>query len=405
MVEKLGKLEQGNSMMQFGGGMVPQMESQVLMYNIQRIIQESERLKKDVFEKSARIEQQNEKIAELLDRNQKFVEESNLILEQRNDSFKQTTAQAQTRVLELEQEKIARQEELTKATEKLSALSEELTALKATEKELRAEFVALKEEHSRVQSTATALQASEGGSAAKIEELNRSFKEERSARKEMEKKCAALGEELQELQTEHASASKKLESAKKKAAKERHALEEEIEDLKSQHDSVVEELKRKLRKAKQSSETSVSTMAEKLEEELADEWKSKMDKAVAATESRWQNKYQSLEEDYNEMVAKAAQGGASADDSARVRTLQAEIVTLKQQLAQAPAATASEASGASVEAAYQRGLAEGRAGAAGAGRLFDEAEVKGLMREVSLALPEKGVFGTRGAAEGSGGGR
>lgn len=67
------------------------------MYNIQRIIQESERLKKDVFEKSARIEQQNEKIAELLERNQKFVEESNLILERRNDSFKETTAQAQTR--------------------------------------------------------------------------------------------------------------------------------------------------------------------------------------------------------------------------------------------------------------------------------------------------------------------
>lgn len=67
------------------------------MYNIQRIIQESERLKKDVFEKSARIEQQNEKIAELLERNQKFVEESNLILEQRNDSYKHTTAQAQAR--------------------------------------------------------------------------------------------------------------------------------------------------------------------------------------------------------------------------------------------------------------------------------------------------------------------
>ena len=45
--------------------------AQVLMYNIQRIIQESDRLKREVFEKSARIEQQNEKIAQLLDRNQK----------------------------------------------------------------------------------------------------------------------------------------------------------------------------------------------------------------------------------------------------------------------------------------------------------------------------------------------
>jgi hypothetical protein len=165
---KLEKMEESKALSPFGG-MVPQMESQVpkpagpalgwgcttrgrptgtvtlqvLMYNVQRIIQESERLKREVFEKSARIEQQNEKIAQLLDRNQKyvghpcrpqsgrlgrlasqlppfapssgagiwcvcvswlmaslvgrFVEESNLVLEQRNDSFKHTTAHAQAR--------------------------------------------------------------------------------------------------------------------------------------------------------------------------------------------------------------------------------------------------------------------------------------------------------------------
>ncbi len=36
--------------------------------------QESEHLKKDVFEKSARIETQNMKIAELLERNQRYVQ-------------------------------------------------------------------------------------------------------------------------------------------------------------------------------------------------------------------------------------------------------------------------------------------------------------------------------------------
>ncbi len=49
-------------------------------------------------------------------------------------------------VLELEQEKVARQEELTKATEKLAALQEELTALKTTEKDLRTEYLTIKEE-------------------------------------------------------------------------------------------------------------------------------------------------------------------------------------------------------------------------------------------------------------------
>ena len=49
----------------------PNMEAVVLLHNFQRVIQESEHLKKEVFEKSARIETQNLKIAELLERNQR----------------------------------------------------------------------------------------------------------------------------------------------------------------------------------------------------------------------------------------------------------------------------------------------------------------------------------------------
>ena len=37
----------------------------------------------------------------------RFVEEQNTLLEQRNESFQSTTAHAQARVLELEQEKVS----------------------------------------------------------------------------------------------------------------------------------------------------------------------------------------------------------------------------------------------------------------------------------------------------------
>ena len=49
------------------------MEAAVVLHNIQRIMQENEHLKKEVFEKSARIESQNVKIGELLERNQRYV--------------------------------------------------------------------------------------------------------------------------------------------------------------------------------------------------------------------------------------------------------------------------------------------------------------------------------------------
>ena len=78
VISKLDKLrDEGSgvggagSALALKGSAAPNMEAAVLLHNFQRIIQENEHLKKDVFEKSARIETQNLKIAELLERNQR----------------------------------------------------------------------------------------------------------------------------------------------------------------------------------------------------------------------------------------------------------------------------------------------------------------------------------------------
>uniref|UniRef100_A0A671TDG3 peptidylprolyl isomerase n=1 Tax=Sinocyclocheilus anshuiensis TaxID=1608454 RepID=A0A671TDG3_9TELE len=82
------------------------METAMIMHNIQRIIQENECLKKEVFEKSSRIEEQNCKIGELINQNQRYVEQSNQLMEQRNDSLKNSSEQSQTRILQAEQNKV-----------------------------------------------------------------------------------------------------------------------------------------------------------------------------------------------------------------------------------------------------------------------------------------------------------
>ena len=78
VVSKLDKLREegagqgaGSSAVALKGSSAPNMEATILLHNFQRIIQENEHLKKEVFEKSARIETQNLKIAELLERNQR----------------------------------------------------------------------------------------------------------------------------------------------------------------------------------------------------------------------------------------------------------------------------------------------------------------------------------------------
>uniref|UniRef100_A0A8C1U7P8 peptidylprolyl isomerase n=1 Tax=Cyprinus carpio TaxID=7962 RepID=A0A8C1U7P8_CYPCA len=82
------------------------METAMIMHNIQRIIQENECLKKEVFEKSSRIEEQNRKIGELINQNQRYVEQSNQLMEQRNDSLKNRSEQSQARILQAEQDKV-----------------------------------------------------------------------------------------------------------------------------------------------------------------------------------------------------------------------------------------------------------------------------------------------------------
>ncbi|CAF4483338.1 unnamed protein product, partial [Rotaria magnacalcarata] len=62
----------------------PNMETNILLANIQRIVKENDTMKKDSFDRSAKVEELNLKISELLDRNQKLIEQTHQTAEQRN---------------------------------------------------------------------------------------------------------------------------------------------------------------------------------------------------------------------------------------------------------------------------------------------------------------------------------
>lgn len=67
----------------------------------------------------------------------RFVEQSNSMLEQRNDAFKSTTANSHVKVLQLEQEKVSMATELSSATAQLSSLQMELTSCRKSEADLK----------------------------------------------------------------------------------------------------------------------------------------------------------------------------------------------------------------------------------------------------------------------------
>lgn len=64
------------------------------------------------------------------------------MLEQRNDTFKSTTAHSQAKVLQLEQQKVALTTELSQATAQLSTVQLELNESRQVEAELKQKLAA-----------------------------------------------------------------------------------------------------------------------------------------------------------------------------------------------------------------------------------------------------------------------
>eukprot|EP00079_Xenopus_tropicalis_P031921 XP_017945692.1 PREDICTED: FK506-binding protein 15 isoform X3 [Xenopus tropicalis] len=238
------------------------MESAMIMNNIQRIIQENERLKHEVLEKSSRIEEQNGKISELINRNQKYVEQSNLLMEQRNDSLKTTAESTQARMLNAMQEKHALQtdvggdqakmaEELTAATGQLSRLQLDLTAYQKKETELRMQLEAVQQECEKHRAQLSSLQVQFLEVQETSEHSKTRAKSEKETRRQLEVRLSALEDEVSDLKAEKENLEKSLAERKRRSQQERQRAEEEQEELRRSLQEEVEELRQVLRKTRE----------------------------------------------------------------------------------------------------------------------------------------------------------
>ena len=259
----------------------PNMEASVLMHNVQRVVQENDRLRKEGYEKSSKIETLNDKISDLLQSNQQYVEKSQTLLEQRNEGFLSTANQSQSRVLALEQEKVKLTTELSNATALYSNLQMELTSLRKKEIEFQQRIGTSSNDTVRLQEELEALKTQKIDDSQKISELSTNFKEEKQRRKHFENKLTQIQEEFNDIKSANETLGRNLNDRKKKAADEKRAREEEYEESKEQMEREIQTLREKLRKAKSSTDVATAEQVSQVEEELSREWKEKCDKLVA----------------------------------------------------------------------------------------------------------------------------
>lgn len=270
------------------------METAMIMNNIQRIIQENERLKHEVFEKSNRIEEQNEKITELIQRNQRYVEQSNLLMEKRNDTLISSTESTQARVLHAEQAKAKVAEDLAEATGQVSRLQLELTSHQKKEMELRAQLTTALQEAEKQGKQLGVLQAQLVELQEVSEHAQSKFKAEKQSRRELDVKVTTLEEEVLDLRVEKENLEKNLAERKKKSQLERQQAEEETEEIRKSYQQELEKLRQHLKKARTSTDEVAAEQASLLQAELESQWQSKCDRMLASAKEQHIRQYQEV---------------------------------------------------------------------------------------------------------------
>uniref|UniRef100_A0A671YTP5 peptidylprolyl isomerase n=1 Tax=Sparus aurata TaxID=8175 RepID=A0A671YTP5_SPAAU len=284
------------------------METSMIMHNIQRIVQENECLKKEVFEKSSRIEEQNHKIGELINQNQRYMEQSNLLLEKRNDSLKSSSEQNHARLLQAEQDKVRLTEDLASATARLSQLQLEASAHQQRAVELQTKLSSAlqdSETHVRIIETVLCLCISE--LKEEVERVQAQYRTEKQKRKEMELRVNNMEEEVQDLKTDKESLERTLSERKKKWQAERQRRDEELEELRKSSQQELDNLRAQLRKARTSTDNAASEQLAQLQAELEEEWKGKCEQMLASTKEHHSRELAELTEQRDALQNKLTQ--------------------------------------------------------------------------------------------------
>lgn len=205
------KLDQIKSITHLNNQNMPNMETNVLLQNIQRIVKENEQYKKDLYDKSAKIEELNAKITDLLMKAQNYVEQSHQILELKNNSYQSTAEKSQYRILELEQDKMKLTNELTQLTSQISELNLEVNRLRKEDLEVRNKLTEVSKNTDSIKQNSDRLLVENADLQTKLDTVLTELKKERHLKKTNETKLQLNEEELNELKANLTNSQKLIE--------------------------------------------------------------------------------------------------------------------------------------------------------------------------------------------------
>ncbi|XP_018588371.2 FK506-binding protein 15-like isoform X1 [Scleropages formosus] len=213
-------------------GMSPvSMDTVTIMHNIQRIIQENEGLREDISEKSLHIKEQNIKIGELINQVQRYMEQNNLLLEQRSDLVQSTSERNKEHLLQAEQEKVQLAEELASSSSRLCQLQLEAVSYQQKVEELKSKLSAALQEKERLIAQDASLELQVTEVMEELELMREQHRAERQRRKEAELQVCRLEEDLQDVKIDKEQLEQTLANRNRKWQEEHKRCAEELEEV------------------------------------------------------------------------------------------------------------------------------------------------------------------------------
>ncbi|XP_065646576.1 FK506-binding protein 15 isoform X4 [Hydra vulgaris] len=247
--QKVISLDNSGKYAQVYQSQAPELEANVLLHNITRIVKENEKLRSDVEEKSRKIESLNERMSDLLTKNQQFLERSNTLIANQSDSLYSTNAQANAKVVALEELNAKLEAELSATKKQFFQVKSKQDFSEQQEAELNAELQSLKRQLKIFKETQDKAASSTGEQETIIDELNKKLVAEKRELKQLQNKLVQLEEEHAEMLQEKNELGKNVIELKKKMKDAQRKWEEETEIVKSNHEEEIQSLKQNLRKS------------------------------------------------------------------------------------------------------------------------------------------------------------
>ncbi len=308
-------------------GMMPNMETTVLLFNIQRIVRENEQLKKDLYDKSNKIEEQNGKITELLSRNQNYIEKSHLILEQKNETFQSSAEKNALRVLELEQDKMRLTGELSRTTAIISDLNMHINKMQTNEVDMQARLIDLTKQGDLQRTDLDQIKLENIELNAKYRSQADELKRDRQTRGQLETSLKQLDDEKNEIKQAYNNLDRSFNEKKLKFDGLRKQHESELDDVRRAYERDLDNLKEKLNSYKSSMNQTSTEQMRQLEADLTNDWQLKTDKLLKTQELKYERLFERLREDKDEAVRRVDE---HKDTMKQLRVAEMENEALKE---------------------------------------------------------------------------